>query len=173
MKTRLSGLVDGELEARDAEVVLEAVKHDAELRERWRHYQLIGDALKGGGALHRDITVRVMAALEDEPVVLAPRRSRPREWSRTVLALAASVAGVALVSWVALGPRNEEGRPAAEFAAASAPVQVSAQTTPAQPAAGDMQEYLVAHQAQAGSLRFRGGTENIRTVAAGGGAFAR
>lgn len=171
MKTRLSGLVDGELDARDAQAVLEAVKRDAELRERWQHYQLIGDVLKGGGVLHRDITARVMAALEDEPVVLAPRRARHREWSRTVLALAASVAGVALVSWVALGPRGERG-PTPELAAAPAPVQVSAQA-PLQPATGDMQEYLVAHQAQAGSLRFRGGTENIRTVAAGGGAFAR
>lgn len=170
MKTRLSGLVDGELDARDAQVVLEAVKRDAELRERWHHYLLIGDALRGGGTLHRDITGQVMAALEDEPVVLAPRRRQ--EWPRTVLALAASVAGVALVSWVALGPRNEENPPAPELAAAAAPMQVSAQA-PAQPAAGDMQEYLAAHQAQAGSLRFRGGTENIRTVAVRGGVPAR
>lgn len=172
MKTRLSGLIDGELDTHDAAAVLEAVKHDAELRERWQHYQLIGDVLRGGGVLHRDITARVMAALEDEPVVLAPRRARYQEWSGTVLALAASVAGVALVSWVALGPGNEQGRTPPELAAAPAPVQVSAQA-PAQAVAGDMQEYLVAHQAQAGSLRFRGGTENIRTVAAGGGAFAR
>lgn len=162
MKTRLSGLMDGELEARDAAAVLEAAKRDAELRERWRQYQLIGDALKGGGALHRDITARVMDALEDEPVVLAPRRTAHRDWPRMALALAASVAGVALVSWVALGPRNEN-RAAADLVAAHAPA-------PAQP---EMQEYLVAHQAQAGSLQFRGGTENIRTVAAGGGAFAR
>lgn len=172
MKTRLSGLIDGELDARDAQAVLEAVERDAELRERWQHYQLIGDALKGGGTLHRDITARVMAALEDEPVVLAPRRARRQEWPRTVLALVASVAGVALVSWVALGPRSERGGPAPELAAAPVPVQVSAQVT-GQPAAGDMREYLIAHQAQAESLRFRGGTENIRTVAVGGGATAR
>lgn len=172
MKTRLSGLIDGELEARDAQAVLEAVRNDAELHERWRHYQLIGDALRGGGALHQDITARVMSAIAEEPVVLAPRRAWHHEWPRTVLALAASVAGVAFVSWVALGSRNDEIRPAAEIAAASAPAQVAAQA-PAPQAAGDMQEYLVAHQAQAGSLRFRGGTENIRTVAVGGGAFAR
>ncbi len=172
MKTRLSGLIDGELEARDAETVLEAVRNDAELRQRWRHYQLIGDALKGGGALHRDITARVMTALDEEPVVLAPRRTHRHEWPRTALALAASVAGVALVSWMALGPHSDASRPAAELAATPAPAQVAAQA-PAQQAAGEMQEYLVAHQAQAGSLRFRGGTENIRTVAAGGGALAR
>ena len=156
--------MDGELEARDAAAVLEAAKRDAELRDRWRQYQLIGDALKGGGALHRDITARVMDALEDEPVVLAPRRAARRDWPRVVLALAASVAGVALVSWVAIGPQNENRAPA-DLVAAHAPA-----SAPAQP---EMQEYLVAHQAQAGSLQFRGGTENIRTVAAGGGAFAR
>lgn len=168
MKTRLSGLIDGELEAREAAAVLDAVKGDTELRECWRRYQLIGDALKGGGSLHRDITARVMAAIDDEPVVLAPRRTVPDNgWSRTVLALAASVAGVALVAWVALGPRDD-ARPAAELAVAPATAQVAAQAP-----AGDMREYLAAHQAQAGSLQFRGGTENIRTVAAGGGAFAR
>ena len=167
-------MIDGELEARDAELVLDAVKNDSELQERWRHYQLIGDALRGSDALHRDITARVMAALEDEPVVLAPRRRQRHEWPRTVLALAASVAGVALVSWVALGPRSDESRPAAELAAASAPMQAaSTRTPPAEPAAADMREYLVAHQAQAGALRFRGGTENIRTVAVGGPASAR
>lgn len=163
MKTRLSGLIDGEIEAHDARAVLDAAKRDAELRERWQHYQLVGDALKGEPALHADITPRVMAALADEPVLLAPRRER-RTWQRTVLAMAATVAGVALVGWVALGSRHD-AMPAGELVAQEA-------ATP-RPESQDMREYMVAHQAQAGSLQFRGGTENVRTVAASGSGYAR
>lgn len=163
MKPRLSELIDGELEADDARVVLDAVKRDADLRSRWQEYQLVGDILRGEKSLGSDITARVMAALDDEPVVLAPRAVRRQPWQRTLLAVAATLAGVVAVAWVALAPQGEQvaAERMAQQQAALAPVQTASQEA-------DMREYLVAHQTQSSSLQFRGGTENIRTVAAGG-----
>ena len=158
MKTRLSELIDGELEAHEARAVFDAVKRDAELRTRWQEYQLIGDILRGEKSLGSDVTARVMADLEDEPVVLAPQPRQRQPWQRMGLALAATLAGVAAVGWVALGPQSD-----------STPVERTAQAAPALQAAhqdaADMREYLVAHQTQSSSLQFRGGAENIRTVA--------
>lgn len=170
MKSRLSGLMDGEVDAQEAAAVLDAVKRDPDLRACWQHYQLIGDALRGERSFDGDITRDVMDALGDEPVVLAPRRREPA-WQRTVLALAASVAGVALVSWVALGTQDAGAPNSPPVAAAPAPAAIDAVAVAAPSAS--MQEYLVAHQAQTGKLRFRGGTENIRTVAVGRGVPGR
>lgn len=167
MKPRLSELIDGELGTDDARVVLDAVKRDADLRRRWQEYQLIGDILRGEKSLGSDITARVMAALDDEPVVLAPRAARRQPWQRTLLAAAATLAGVAAVAWVALVPQGERAaEQMAQQQAAPAPVQTASQEA-------DMREYLMAHQTQSSALQFRGGTENIRTVAAGGRAAAR
>lgn len=159
MKTRLSELIDGELEAHEARTVFDAVKRDAELRGRWQEYQLIGDMLRGEKSLGSDITARVMAGLDREPVVFAPPPRRRQPWQRTVLALAATFAGVAAVGWVAFGPQGD-AMPVERTAQASAPAPQAAHED-----AGNMREYLVAHQTQSGSLQFRGGAENIRTVA--------
>lgn len=167
MKTRLSGLVDGELDEHDAKVLLDAVKGDPRLRACWHEYQLIGDTLRGERSIPGDITAQVMAALADEPVVLAPRPARQPAWQRTALALAATVAGVAVVGWLALAQRNDVSVSRGEQLAQNATPQT------ARADAREMQQYLVAHQAQSSLLQFRGGTENIRTVAAGGAAATR
>ena len=160
MKTRLSGFMDGELERHDEQALLDAMKCDNDLRRYWQECQLIGDALKHEPALGADITDRVMTSLRDEPVVLAPR-PRPG-WQGTALALAATAAGVAVVGWMALGPPDGQ---------VSIPLQAVAQrdaaaVQPVRLASRDMQEYLVAHQAQSAFLSFGGGAEHIRTVAA-------
>lgn len=166
MKTRLSGLVDGELDELEAKVLLDAVKGDPQLRACWHEYQLIGDTLRGERSLPGDITAQVMAALADEPVVLAPRPVRQPAWQRTALALAATLAGVAVVGWLALAQRNDVSPAGEQLAQGATPQSARAD-------ARDMQQYLVAHQAQSSLLQFRGGTENIRTVAAGGAAGTR
>lgn len=168
MKPRLSELIDGELATGEVRVVFDAVKSDADLRRRWQEYQLIGDILRGEKSLGSDITARVMAALDDEPVVLAPRAARHQPWQRTLLAVAATLAGVAAVAWVAIAPQGEQGVPERTAQQQAAPTAVLSASQEA-----DMREYLVAHQTQSSALQFRGGTENIRTVAAGGRASAR
>ncbi len=163
MKTKLSGLLDGELDKHDERLLFDALKRDSDLRDRWEEYLLIGEALKGKDMLGADIASRVMATLVDDPVVLAPRQTtRARGWQRSALALAATLAGVTVVGWMAFGTPGSQGPDAVALLAQNEPVVAQTVRT----ASGDMQEYLVAHQAQSSFLQFRGGTGNIRTVAA-------
>lgn len=101
----LSSLIDGELDAREAAAVLDALCRDAELQRRWSDLQLVGDALRSSevAACHMEgFCDRVRTALASEPTVLAPppRRARPawRRFSVPGLAIAASMAAIAFVA---------------------------------------------------------------------------
>lgn len=100
----LSALIDGELDAREAAAVLDALCRDAELQRRWSDLQLVGDALRSTevAACHVDgFCDRVRKSLANEPTVLAPRRlARPtwRRYSVPGLAIAASMAAIAFVA---------------------------------------------------------------------------
>lgn len=168
MKTRISALMDGELESHEIAETFREVRCNAELRREWCDFHLIGAALRGERELGIDVAARVMSAIDLEPTVMAPKSRRRPEWQGPALALAASAAGVALVAWLALAPGNEGGPVRSERLAAAksgpgaAIVAANSQSTPR------LQEYLVAHQAYAPSGAMVGGARNIRTVAASG-----
>ena len=164
MKTRISALMDGELDQHEVAETLQALRRSDTLRSEWRDGHLIGAALRGERGLDLDVTARVMSALEAEPTVMAPLSRRAPAWQRPLLALAASAAGVAVVAWLALAP-DESGLPAGTGGLATAkagPVVAQSQSTPR------LQEYLVAHQAHAPGGVIGGAARNIRTVAASG-----
>ena len=163
MKTRISALMDGELEAHEVRETLDALRRGEELRDRWRDAHLIGEALREESRLAFDVSARIMSALDQEPTVLAPRARTQRDWTRPALALAASVAGVAVVAWLGLGP-SAELAPAAQVV--RAPVMVA--PVAAAPSTPRLQEYLVAHQAYSPAGPMAGGARNIRTVAVAG-----
>lgn len=152
--------MDGELEDHEVPASFDALRRDETLRSQWQQGQLIGAALREEGHLDFDVTARVMAALDAEPVVLAPKPRAPRDWSRPAMALAATVAGVAVVAWLGLG-----ATPEASFIAqlAQVPTGIAAAQAPA-PSTPRLQEYLVAHQAYASVGPMAGGARNIRTV---------
>lgn len=159
---RVSALMDGELAGAEPQETLRALRADSSLRREWGDFHVIGDALRREGGLGVDITSRVMAAIETEPAILVPGpRRRSVGLSRSLLALAASVAGVAVVGWIALGDaaRNDVPRGGGTLAVAPAPT-VSASLPPR------LQEYLVAHQAHAPSNTPVGATRYIRAVSA-------
>jgi sigma-E factor negative regulatory protein RseA len=160
MSRELSALLDDELEIHEEPALWSSLKTDSQLRDRWQEYQLIGDALRSKPNLACDITASVMRELADEPVVFAPRVRPARTWSNTIMALAASAAGIAVVGWLALAPQGK-GSSEVQLAAAETP-----QASVAAPSANreDMQEYLLTHQTNAPELRFQGGTQHIRTV---------
>lgn len=166
MKTRVSALMDGELEDHEIEDTLRALRREEALRSEWADYQLVGAALREDEPLAIDVTAKVMAALEMEPTVLAPAPRRA-EWRRPAMALAASAAGVAVVAWLGLGPAAGPGE-------AVAPAGLARQMAPAvtlaqAPSTPRIQEYLVAHQAYAPGGAITGGARyNIRTVAMAG-----
>ena len=159
MNSRLSALLDGELEQDEVVALCKALHRNRDLAQEARLYSLIGASLRGQLATAVDVTARVMAALEAEPVVLAPRRSS--RWQRPALALAASVAGVLVVAAVVLAPQDKGGQALPAMAQGETAANKSA---PRQLAAADMQEYLIAHQAHSMGATLGAGSQQIRTV---------
>jgi sigma-E factor negative regulatory protein RseA len=166
MKQRLSAMMDGAAADDECASCVRRLKDDPELRATWDLYHVIGDALRGHTA--PDIAERVRERLAAEPTVLAPRASAPRR-RRTAwhgLSIAASVAAVALVGWMALplvpGP-GEPARqiaPTAEVAPAPGPV----------PVARGVGDYLLAHQRFSPAVAIGGIAPYIRSVADESGA---
>lgn len=164
MKKNISALVDGELDARELRELCISMRHDEALRRACSTYVLIGDALRGEPHLATEISGAVLDRLADEPVVLAPHRVagpwRGRgEWRRPMLALAATLAGVALVAWVGLPSQSIQQ--ALQLTQQGHKVTVS-------PSDAHMQEYLIAHQIHSGGIYLSGETQRIRTVSLGG-----
>jgi sigma-E factor negative regulatory protein RseA len=158
---KISALMDGELDERQAREQLARLKAEQDLARCWQTFHLIGDALRGDQALSHRFDQRLTARLAEEPTVLAPRRSTARRAVAYALSAAASLAAVALVAWVALV--NNPLAPQPEIAKAPA-----AATPPAQlasvPSDGKMNEYLIAHQEFSPSTALQGLAPYIRTV---------
>lgn len=155
MKTDLSSLMDGEAGEPQAQAVFKALKHDRKLRAEAELYILIGDALRGEPGLSTDLSSKVMAALEKEPVILAPRRSA---WLRPAMAIAAGLAGIVVVGAVVFLPSASGDHPAS---AGIARIETPAE---AKLAAANMREYLIAHQAHSAGMYVGSSSQQIRTV---------
>jgi sigma-E factor negative regulatory protein RseA len=167
---KISALMDGELDARQAEQQVGRLRHDTEARACWDTFHLIGDALRGECRFSAQFGARLYARLEQEPTVLAPRRRTPAGRATAyALSAAASVAAVALVGWVAL---QNAPVPPAQIAAAPAPVPVSVPVTPppvepvSVPSEGTMNQYIFAHQGFSPSTAIQGLAPYIRSVSA-------
>jgi sigma-E factor negative regulatory protein RseA len=137
MKDRISALMDGELDEREAAEAIAALANDPQGRDAWRAYHLIGDALREGRS------------------IVAPRR-RPAANSpswRVALPAMAVAAAVAFVSWVAFVPTQPD-KPVVPVAQAPAIV-------PPPQAAND---YLLAHQGFSPRVALQGMAAYVRTV---------
>ncbi|MGD9870740.1 MAG: sigma-E factor negative regulatory protein [Thauera sp.] len=169
MKDKVSALFDGDLDDQASHAVLEHMRRHPDLREDWASYCLIGDALRGDRAGSGDFVARVMAELEDEPTLLAPRSQadaagRRKVW-QSLMPLAASVMGVAAVGLVAATLYRQDAPP--PQLASVAPV---VQLVKAAPGAGaglaedSMREYVFAHQGLARGGPLPAGVQYVRTV---------
>jgi sigma-E factor negative regulatory protein RseA len=158
MKAKISALMDGELEPREADGPLAALRGEGEPRDTWRRYHLIGDAMRDARQLSAGFSTRVAAKLAEEPTVLAPR-ARPifeqRRWQ--LLSAAASVAAVAFVSFAFLS--QEPAVPVAQVAQSAAPAE-TAQVAPPEAA----NDYLLAHQGYSPRNSLQGMAAYVRTV---------
>ena len=96
----LSALADGELHGEELEQALDALRKDPELQASWQSYHLLRDTVSSNlnQQVEPQLHLRVSAALEAEPTILAPQR-RPRTWLKQVagVAIAASVTGIAII----------------------------------------------------------------------------
>lgn len=97
-----SALVDGELPPQAQTKLIPQLRHDRELRERWTNYHLIRDALRNNlpKRMCCDVADRVLAALTDEPTVLAPRRLNWHGFRRQAagIGIAATIAALAILA---------------------------------------------------------------------------
>lgn len=141
MESRISALVDGELEQAEAiEMLVAAAREQKELQQEWMLFHMIGDTLRQTPPLSPGFNTRFSEHLAKEPTVLAPRRFLQHKRPLIALSAAASVAAVSLVAWVALQFNNESGL--------TAPANtIAAETSPSGSApAVNVSSYLSAHQ---------------------------
>jgi negative regulator of sigma E activity len=127
----LSAFLDGELSDEQARLVVRRLDSSAEDQARLREYYAVSDALRG---LHSrdsapDLTARVMAALEQEPTVLAPMR-KPKDRRAALWLAAAAITAITWGLWNSL-PQQSAAIP---MAANDVPPSL------------DVQPYLAAHQ---------------------------
>ena len=183
MQEKISALMDGELDADDAAVVIEQFRNAEELRERWVAYHLISDALGQSEVKPLDITRRVNARLMAEPTVStvssatllhpAPKR-RP-----TAYAAAASIAAAMVGGWIILQTTQEsdllrqnlaDNRTSPSTSAATvAPVAtypvIPAKASIAASESAQINDYLLAHRQFSPSTTIQGAVPFMRTSA--------
>ena len=156
MKENLSAWMDCELGDQQARQLPQHVKLDAQLRGAWDCYHLIGDALRG--VQGPDLCAKIRGRLEAEPTVLAPQRRSTAERLRwTALSVAASIAAVAFVGWMALSGVQQDS-----VQIPAMPVAEAKQL--AVPAGEVANDYLLAHQRYSPSNAMQGVASYVRTV---------
>jgi len=171
MKERISELMDGELDDRAAAGAIQALSGegkagDSEVRDTWRMYHLISDAMRDTPLLSAGFAARVSVKLAAEPTVLAPNRIKPepRKWFAMPAAAAASVAGVALVGWLAFAPQQPGTPSPAAVAQAPALAPVARMKPALIPLPSATPDYLLAHQGFSPRVSLQGMTPYARTV---------
>lgn len=147
MTQEISSLMDGELAAHEAERAIRSCGASEELKAAWHLYHAIGDSMRGQGPRSLDFPSGLVASLNGEPTVLAPRRRLDSVYTRVALAAAASVATIGVVGW--LGTQSGEGGPGPVVAKVSSGIRPVANTTvrsreTIQPL--EVQAYLNAHR---------------------------
>ena len=164
---KISALIDGELEEREARQQFGRLKQDEELAQCWATFHLIGDAMRGENPLSQGFGERLAQRLAGEPTVLAPRRIAARRLVAYALSAAASLSAVALVGWMALfnnplAPQPDRAQ--APNATTPAAVPDPSATLASVPSEGRMNEYLIAHQEFSPSTEIQGLAPYIRGV---------
>lgn len=135
MKAQISALIDDESDADAAAHLFAALKGDGELAKCWSTYHLIGDVMRGEPPLRPDFPQRLMQQLEAEPTVLAPKSHQARHTPSFWMSVAASVAAVMFVGWMAL--QQQARSPSADGVSTVAQNDVSPES---------VNSYLLAHQ---------------------------
>jgi sigma-E factor negative regulatory protein RseA len=160
MGERISRLMDGELEGAEADTAYRELK-EADGVAAWVSYHVIGDALRGTGDPTPGFSARFAARLGAEPTILAPM---PRQNARLPLAwaVAATVAAVTVVGWVAVSTLDPQ--PTALARVREAAGVRSAPGAP-QPVS---QDYLLAHQEYSPTTQIQGVGPYLRAVSSGG-----
>ncbi len=147
MESRISALADGELDHEETNEILISAREQPEFQQKWGMYHLIGDSLRQTSPLSPDLNARITGLLAKEPTVLAPRRALSNRRPLIALSVAASVAAVSLVAWVALQINHEDAQGVAANAVVEEASTASASTEI------NVNGYLAAHQEYSHAVR--------------------
>lgn len=101
VKSKVSELMDGELDGASAAEVIDAIENGDDLLSDWHAYHMIGDALRQP-IVSVDVSERVRKQLADEPILLVPHLLKPHRSHKQKLvglSVAASVMALA-VGWL-------------------------------------------------------------------------
>jgi sigma-E factor negative regulatory protein RseA len=156
MTQEISSLMDGELDPHSSEQSIQACCKSAELKQAWQAYHVIGETMRGDSYRRIDVAAAVMAAIEQEPAIIA-RPRRVHSFGRIALAAAASVATIGVVGWIGTQGMPGSSSPAMATAPTNAPVMTVAAGDGAAPTARpasstmsyptiEVQDYLAAHR---------------------------
>ena len=115
---QISAFMDGELHESEHANLIHQICHDDDLKGRWQSYHLISDTLKNNVscfiAADSQFAQSVMAALDNEPTVFAPSALKHKANMRQKIAgvaIAASVAAVAVIGVQSMNQPKEEAAP--------------------------------------------------------------
>jgi len=147
MTQEISSLMDGELEAPEAERAIRSCCASREVAQKWQEYHLIGEVLRGGVPHPTRTADRVREGLAAEPAIIArPRRVMESRLGRVAFAAAASVATVGVVGWIGSqgGPVGSGASIVAKNPASAVQPVANITTVPAPTV--DVQDYLAAHR---------------------------
>lgn len=112
MKSKVSALMDGELDQRDVSNVIEAIRKGDDLQEEWEAYHLIGDTLRQSCRLSMNISSSVSQKLKAEPTVLSPNIfTTEKKLKRRLYAFSVAASVIAMVSaWLVMQNLHEPQR---------------------------------------------------------------
>jgi sigma-E factor negative regulatory protein RseA len=144
MTQEISSLMDSELEAQDATLAIRSCCGSEDHKSTWYLYHAIGDAMRGQAPRRLALPSEVIASLNTQPTVLAPRRAMETTFTRIALAAAASVATVAAVGWI--GTQGGAGSSVPMVAKSGSAIQPVANKATIPAPALDVQAYLAAHR---------------------------
>jgi len=162
VKEQISACLDGELPERELPLLSKRLGHDAELKATLTHYALISETLRTGEAVHlpKDFAATVMARIANEPASQPVKRFSPRMLQRlrpaAGIAVAATVAALAVFSVQQSGLIPPSSEVVADTSMALAPATVSEETdryvVPSMPSTSSafipatrLTNYVVAH----------------------------
>jgi len=163
---KISQLMDGELGEQESRLEIRRLEQDEALIQAWATYHLIRDVLRDEAGAGAGLAARVCEQLRHEPVVLAPRARLTARGVRYSLPMAATVAGVAVVAWLAFfsQPQQDSRKIAENVAQPPKSEIVAAVPTVQTPVKGEMNRYLLAHQEFSPTTAMQGVGSYVRTV---------
>ena len=174
MKSKVSALMDGELDKQDALNVIEVLSKNDDLQEEWETYHLIGDTLRQSSRLSLSISSGVSQKLEIEPTVLSPNTPNIlKQQKHKIFAFSMAASVIAMISaWLIMHNLSEPQQvivaehPNQDSNLTVAPIMVSTPTAvsnyPHPPV--EINDYLFVHREFSPGVTMRGQVTNVHTV---------